>query len=172
MANSSLSAVSLSAKKAESDASSRVPWTDQSNFKFLSQAHDILQTNVSRRDSPRGRFVSEAPFHFIISRTIPSTNSEAPEQCLRLPRSLDLGDGYIDPSRGKRFAHPSITFYLRAVVTVFTAGHEDPKSVETFLPVIIAPYTEELPPTETGDFPWSSRSKNWKHCGDHYWAGC
>ncbi|CZR60163.1 uncharacterized protein PAC_10059 [Phialocephala subalpina] len=136
MENSSLSAVSLSAKKAESDASSRVPWTDQSNFKFLSQAHDILQTNVSRRDSPRGRFVSEAPFHFIISRTIPSTNSEAPEQCLRLPRSLDLGDGYIDPSRGKRFAHPSITFYLRAVVTVFTAGHEDPKSVETFLPVI------------------------------------
>jgi hypothetical protein len=108
---------------------------------------------VSRRESPSGTFVSEAPFHFIISRVIPCSNPESPEQCLQLPPSLDLGDAIIDESTGKRFAQPNITYYLRAAVGVTIRDSDDSKSLETFLPVIIAPYTEELPPTETDDFP-------------------
>jgi hypothetical protein len=38
-------------------------------------------------------------------------------------------------------------------VSFTTRGHQDCKSLETFLPITIAPYTEELPPTEIDDFP-------------------
>jgi hypothetical protein len=38
-------------------------------------------------------------------------------------------------------------------VSFTTGDHQDCKSLETFLPVTVAPHTEELPPTETDDFP-------------------
>ncbi len=43
-----------------------------------------------------------------------------------------------------------------------TRGHQDCKSLETFLPVTIAPYTEELPPTETDDFPMEFKERESK----------
>jgi len=84
---------------------------------------------------------------------IPSTNPESPEHCLQLPPSIDLGTGLIDEATGKRFAQPNISYYLRAAVTVTVRGIDSRKSLETFLPVIITPHTEELPPTDTADFP-------------------
>jgi len=98
-------------------------------------------------------FIYEAPFHFIAPRRIPPTNPDSPDQCLQLPPSLELGESFIDESTGKRFAQPSITYYLRAAVEVIIGGFGGNKSLETFLAVIIAPYTEELPPTAIDDFP-------------------
>ncbi|PMD12926.1 hypothetical protein NA56DRAFT_712589 [Hyaloscypha hepaticicola] len=104
--------------------------------KFLSQAQDILLSDVSRRDSPPEQFIFQAPFHFTISRMVASTNSASPEQCLQLPPSLELGASFIDES-----------------ASVIIAGSNPLESLETSLPVIITPHTDELPPTETEDFP-------------------
>jgi hypothetical protein len=62
-------------------------------------------------------------------------------------------------STGKLFAQPSITYYLRAIAN-FTINDTRAKgSQETFQPVTVAPYTEELPPTETDDFPMESKDR-------------
>jgi hypothetical protein len=47
-------------------------------------------------------------------------------------------------------------------VSFTTGDHQDCKSLETFLPVTIAPYTEELPPTETDDFPMEFKERESK----------
>ncbi|KAF2802901.1 uncharacterized protein BDZ99DRAFT_482461 [Mytilinidion resinicola] len=130
--------------------------------KFLSQAHDILRSNISRKDSSPGAFVFEAPFHFIISRAIPCTNPDSPEQCLQLPPSLNSGEEFVDQCTGMRFAQPRIIYFLRATVSFTTEDHQDCKSLETFLPITIAPYTEELPPTETDDFPMEFKERESK----------
>ncbi|KFY03633.1 hypothetical protein V490_00113, partial [Pseudogymnoascus sp. VKM F-3557] len=51
------------------------------------------------------------------------------------------------------FAQPSIAYYLRATVRLNTSGGAGSKTVDTSLPVIITPYTQEYPPTEITDFP-------------------
>lgn len=142
--------------------SSETPLTNRPNFKFLSQAHEILLSNISRRDSPPGAFVFEAPFYFIISRAIPCTNPDSPEQCLQLPPSLNLGEELVDQCTGTRFAQPRITYFLRAAVSFATGDHQVCKSLETILPITIAPYTEELPPTETEDFPMEFKERESK----------
>lgn len=83
---------------------------------------------------------------------IPCTNQDPPEQCLQLPPSLDLGEALVDNATGKRFAQPSITYFLRAAARI-TIGASQGSTLETILPVIITPYTEELPPTDITDFP-------------------
>jgi hypothetical protein len=99
------------------------------------------------------RLLLEAPFHFIISTKIARSEQDSPEQCLNLPPSLELGDHIVDISTGHRFAQPSITYYLRAAATFRDTESDTIKSLETILPIIIEPQTEELPPTETSDFP-------------------
>jgi hypothetical protein len=76
-----------------------------------------------------------------------------PEHCTRLPPSLELGDPIIDHSSGHRYAQPRIEYYIRTVVNFTVEGNATPKTMETFLPVIITPQTDEFPPTETRDFP-------------------
>jgi hypothetical protein len=78
---------------------------------------------------------------------------ESPQQCLKLPPSLELGDQIVELSTGRRFAQPRITYYLRAGVTIKEIGRSKTRSLDTVLPIIITPHTEELPPTETNDFP-------------------
>ncbi|KFY02610.1 hypothetical protein V490_00445, partial [Pseudogymnoascus sp. VKM F-3557] len=51
------------------------------------------------------------------------------------------------------FAQPSIAYYLRATVRLNTSSGAGSKTVDTSLPVIITPYTQEYPPTEITDFP-------------------
>jgi len=122
----------------------------------------MLPSNLSQRNQPLGTVVLEAPFHFIISRTIPCTNPDSPEQCSHLPLSLLLGDEFFDKGTGKLFAQPSITYYLRGIAK-FTINDTGAKgSQETFLPVTVAPYTEELPPTETDDFPMEFKERETK----------
>ena len=122
----------------------------------------MLPSNLSQRDPPLGSVVLEAPFHFIISRAIPCTNPDSPEQCLHLPPSLLLGDEFFDEATGKLFAQPNITYYLRAIAN-FTINDTGAKgSQETFLPVTVAPHTEELPPTETDDFPMEFKEQEIK----------
>ncbi|PVH68960.1 hypothetical protein DL98DRAFT_578574 [Cadophora sp. DSE1049] len=137
----------------------RIPRILSAERKFLSQAHDILRSNIMRKESPPGVFVFEVPFHFIISRAIPCTTPNSPEQCLRLPPSLNLGEQYVDQSTGIQYAQPSITYFLRAAVSFATGSQQDCTSLESFLPVTIAPYTEELPPTETNDFPMEFKER-------------
>lgn len=97
--------------------------------------------------------ILETPFHFIISRMIAYFDPDSPELCLHLPPSLELGEQTVDLSTGLRFAQPSTSYYLRAEATFKSAGSDDIKSLEAALPIIITPHTEELPPTETNDFP-------------------
>jgi hypothetical protein len=86
---------------------------------------------------------------------------ESPEQCLNLPPSLELGDVMTDPATGHRYAQPKIAYYLRAVMSFKTREGSD-SSQETFLPVVIAPHTAELPPTEINHFPSEFREKQTK----------
>jgi hypothetical protein len=97
--------------------------------------------------------VLEASFHFIISRIIASFDPDSPERCLHLPPSLELGDSIVDSSTGRRFAQPGIGYYVRAEATIRSLRNDDTDLLETSLPIIITPHTEELPPTETKDFP-------------------
>ncbi|PMD11963.1 hypothetical protein NA56DRAFT_713667 [Hyaloscypha hepaticicola] len=127
--------------------------TLKAECKFHSQAQDILPTEISRKDSPPEHFIYEAPFHFIISSILAKPDLDSPQQCLQLPPSLELGGLYIDKSTGKRFAQPCITYFLRASVSLNAGRDSDSKSLETSLPVIITPHTQEFPPTETKDFP-------------------
>lgn len=93
------------------------------------------------------------PFDFIISRTIASSTTGSPSHCLQLPPSIELGKVYIDESLGKRFAQPSISYHVRALVNFTIEGQDQAQSAETYIPILIIPHTEELPPTDTEDFP-------------------
>jgi hypothetical protein len=131
-------------------------------FKFLSQAHDILLSDVTQNIHDPGHVVLDAPFHFVISRLVASPESGSPEQCLQLPPSLELGDLFIDRSTGKRFAQPSVAYNIRAAGRLNVRPDGSAMSLETSLPVIIMPLTEELPPTETSDFPLEFRESDAK----------
>lgn len=108
---------------------------------------------MSQRISPSDKSIYAVPFRFVIPRGIPNFQAEVPEHCTQLPPSLELGFVIMDESTGQRFAQPSIAYNLRATVTLNTGGGEGSKTVDTSLPVIITPYTQEYPPTETTDFP-------------------
>jgi len=97
--------------------------------------------------------VYKAPFNFIVPKLVTSVDPNLPEHCTRLPPSLELGDPIIDYSSGHRYAQPRIEYYLRTVVNFTAEGNVTPKTIETFLPIIITPQTVEFPPTETRDFP-------------------
>jgi hypothetical protein len=81
---------------------------------------------------------------------------------LQLPPSLNLGEEFVDQFTGTRFAQPRITYFLRAAVSFTTESHQDCQTLETFLPATIAPYTEELPPTATDDFPMEFKERESK----------
>ncbi|KIM95754.1 hypothetical protein OIDMADRAFT_33837 [Oidiodendron maius Zn] len=130
--------------------------------KFLSQAHDILLSDMMQDGPDPGHVVLEAPFHFVISRLVASPESGSPEQCLQLPPSLELGDLFIDRLTGKRFAQPRIAYNIRASVKLNMRSDGSAVSLETSLPVVIVPLTEELPPTETSDFPFEFKESDTK----------
>ena len=121
--------------------------------------------------APEG-FRLAVSFHFIIAKTISGSTAGPPLQCLRLPPSIELGNVYVDDSSGKRFAQPSISYHLRAVVKFAEQGQDPAHTAETSIPIVIMPHTEELPPTDTKDFPaefklqesriirWSSLSRS------------
>ncbi len=92
-------------------------------------------------------------FHFVVSNIITGSTAEPPLQCLRLPPSIELGKVYVEDSSGKRFAQPSISYHLRAVVNFAERGQDPAYNAETSIPIVIMPHTEELPPTDTHDFP-------------------
>ncbi|CZT42392.1 uncharacterized protein RSE6_02266 [Rhynchosporium secalis] len=148
-----------------------VPRILSTERKFLSQAHDILLSSIIRKESSPGAFVFDVPFHFIISRAIPCSTPNSPEQCLRLPPSLNLGEQYVDQSTGIHYAQPSITYFLRAAVSFAGGSQQNCTLLETFLPVTIAPYTEELPPTETNDFPMEFKERESKILQRSYLGG-
>ena len=110
------------------------------------------------------------PFHFIIAKTISGSTAGPPLLCLRLPPSIELGKVYVDSPSGKRFAQPSISYHLRAVV-MFAEQEQNPAhTAETSIPIVIMPHTEELPPTDTKDFPTEfklreSRMIRWSSLG-------
>jgi len=93
------------------------------------------------------------PFHFIIPSTLAGSGLGSPLHCLQLPPSIELGKVYIDESSGKRFAQPSVSYQMRALATFTVEGHGQAPSAETCIPILIMPHTEELPPTDTKDFP-------------------
>lgn len=110
------------------------------------------------------------PFDFIISRTIASSTTGSPSHCLQLPPSIELGKVYIDELSGKRFAQPSISYHVRALVNLTIGGQDQAQSAETYIPILIMPHTEELPPTDTKDFPaefklQESRTIRWSSLG-------
>jgi hypothetical protein len=87
---------------------------------------------------------------------------ESPEQCLQLPPSLELGESIVDGATGHRYSQPSITYYLQAAVTFRMRASNARMSQETSLSIVITPHTEELPPTETNDFPAEFREQETK----------
>lgn len=93
------------------------------------------------------------PFYFAIPRTIVSSNSGSILHSLRLPPSIELGGVIIDELSGNRFAQPSISYQVRAIVKFSGQGEDPMPPTEISTPIIIVPNTEELPPTETKDFP-------------------
>ncbi|KFY36151.1 hypothetical protein V494_05274 [Pseudogymnoascus sp. VKM F-4513 (FW-928)] len=99
-------------------------------------------------------FKSYIPFDFIISRQIPAADPQRlPDHCSQLPPSAELGAVFIDESSGKRYAQPSINYELRALVGISIQDEDAVIAVESILPIIIIPHTEEFPPTSTHDFP-------------------
>jgi hypothetical protein len=98
-------------------------------------------------------FCWSIPFYFIISRLIASPNPESPEHCLQLPPSIELGGVLVDEISGNRFAQPSISYHLRALVKFAELEQHLPRPIETSIPIVIMPHTEEFPPTEVNDFP-------------------
>lgn len=108
---------------------------------------------VCQTDSASRELRYTTPFHFIISRTVASSNPDTPEHCLQLPPSLELGGLVVDDLTGKRFAQPSIEYSLRAAVTINIGNGNRARTIETSMPVILMPHTQEFPPTETKDFP-------------------
>ena len=92
------------------------------------------------------------PFYFTVSNTIPSSDSQSPEQCLQLPPSVELGRVIIENNTRKRYAQPNITYAVKAIVH-FAGDDEIRPPVETSLPFVLSPLTKEFPPTDTVDFP-------------------
>jgi hypothetical protein len=118
---------------------------------------------------PEG-FHLAVPFDFFISTAIASSSPGSPLHCLTLPPSIELGYVYTDDSSGKRFAQPSISYQVRAVVKFVEQGQDQAKSVEASTTIVIMPHTEELPPTDTEDFPaefklQESRTIRWSSLG-------
>ncbi|KFY01388.1 hypothetical protein V490_00937 [Pseudogymnoascus sp. VKM F-3557] len=126
----------------------------KAEHKFLSQTLDIPISTLGNVAVMAEVFKSSIPFDFIISRQIPTADPQRlPDHCSQLPPSAELGAVFIDQSSGKRYAQPSISYELRALVG-FSAQDEDAViTVESILPIIIIPHTEEFPPTSTHDFP-------------------
>jgi hypothetical protein len=89
---------------------------------------------------------------------LPSTSilldsgSNAPEHCLQLSRSLELGEPFVEQTTLERYAQPSITYQLRAVVELIGEGGVS-SLLKTWMLVILRAKTMEYPPTETKDFP-------------------
>jgi hypothetical protein len=120
---------------------------------FLSQVQDIVTADISRTKVSLDQSIYVATFHFNIPKTMPRLKPDLPEHCLQLPPSLELGEILVDAVTGKRFAQPSIRYSLRSLVTLGNREEDVSKTIETALPVILVPCTEESPPTNTADFP-------------------
>ncbi|KAH6714570.1 hypothetical protein BKA61DRAFT_575309 [Leptodontidium sp. MPI-SDFR-AT-0119] len=121
--------------------------------KFLSQALDIPTSEISAATVSTKGFCLSIPFYFIISRTMPSSDSQSPEHCLQLPPSIELSRVTIDSNSRKQFAQPSITYALRAAVDFAAENDAIKPPVESSLPLVLSPHTKEFPPTDTLDFP-------------------
>ena len=78
---------------------------------------------------------------------------DSPEISLHLPPTLRLGGLIAEKSTGHLFAQPSISYHLRAKVTLRPQGSDCTTALETILPIVVIPHTDELPPTETNGFP-------------------
>ena len=102
---------------------------------------------------------------------MPRLKPNLPEHCLQLPPSLELGELLVDKVTGERFAQPSIKYSLRSLITFRNREESGSKTIETARPVIIAPYTEEFPPTETEDFPAEFKEQDSKVLRRHLMAG-
>jgi hypothetical protein len=122
------------------------------SFKFLSQAQDILPQNIIQATSTVEQPDYYAPFHFNISRQLAGSGSNAPEHCLQLPPSIELGEVFVEQTTRERYAQPSITYQLRATVELIDEGGV-PGLLRTSMPVVLRANTTEYPPTETEDFP-------------------
>ncbi|KIM95748.1 hypothetical protein OIDMADRAFT_148793 [Oidiodendron maius Zn] len=145
----------------------RDPRVNKAEHKFLTQAQNIVPTTVSQRALSPERFIYEVPFHFVIPKAIARLDSEVPEHCMQLPPSLELGESITDESTGHIFAQPSISYYLRADITLNTGSGGSSMTIDTSLPVIVTPYTKEFPPTETMDFPAEFKEKESKELRRH-----
>ena len=122
-------------------------------LQFLSQIQTIPSAAISCTTASPDQYTYEAAFHFTIPKAVPRLKPDSPDHCLQLPPSLELGELLIDKDTGQRFAQPSIKYSLRSLVTLGIGGQDGRKTIESTLPIIMAPYTEEFPPTETQDFP-------------------
>ncbi|KFY90092.1 hypothetical protein V498_06176 [Pseudogymnoascus sp. VKM F-4517 (FW-2822)] len=126
----------------------------KAEHKFLSQTLDIPISTLGDVAVTAQGFKSYIPFDFIISRQIPAADpQQLPDHCSQLPPSAELGAVFVDESSGKRYAQPSINYELRALVGISTQDEDAVIAVESILPIIIIPHTEEFPPTSTHDFP-------------------
>ena len=102
---------------------------------------------------------------------MPRLKPDLPEHCLQLPPCLELGELLVDAATGKWFAQPSIEYSLRPLVILDNREEDGNKTIETALPVIIAPYTDEFPPTETKDFPAEFKEQDSKVLRRHLMTG-
>jgi len=119
----------------------------------LNQALDIPTSKFSNATVSVKGFQLSIPFHFIISKTIPSSDPHSPEHCLQLPPSIELGKVIIDNNSRRRYAQPSVSYELRAVVQYATEDDATRLPIECSLPFLLNCHTKEFPPTNTADFP-------------------
>jgi len=75
-----------------------------------------------------------------------------PEQLLRLPPSLKVGEAITD-SRGRQCMQPLVEYGVRTLVTVPILGNPNKSQVHQFRKFTLIPIAEPPPPIEQSDFP-------------------
>jgi hypothetical protein len=122
-------------------------------FQFLSQTLDIQSSQINQPDMSPNGFSTSILFHFMISTRLPAPDYRSPEHCLQLPPSIELGSVMVDNETRNRFAQPSISYAVRALITFVGRDDDATIPVEASVPIILMSHTKEFPPTDTVDFP-------------------
>lgn len=113
----------------------------------------VSPSMVGQATTVPGGFHLLVPFDFIISTTVANSRPVSPLRCLKLPPSIKLDGVHPDDSSGKRYEQPSISYRVREVVTLVEQGQGQEKICRDINPNSHLLHKEELPSTDTKDFP-------------------
>lgn len=119
-------------------------------LQFLRQVQPSPYSNGQRLEITAGD-THMIPFSFKLPQHILSLG-DFPEQLLRLPPSLKVGEAITD-SCGRQCMQPLVEYGVRTLVTVPMLGKPNKSQVHQFRRFTLIPIAEPPPPIEQSDFP-------------------